>query len=407
MNTETQEIIRVEEITSIMMNAGEVLTKNQNLSEKAVSKAKFLLDTIEGEGMSDVIDQEVNDWMVKAKQADTMLKQRRSPITQMANQIVKAFTALEAPFDSTKKDSFFSNFQIHRNAWAKSKADLQREEEKKILRNQNIAKEKIELKASIEQMVRDAYLTKLYTFKKFGQDTFNKMTLETVEEIKKAIADLKIVYPRDKFNELAINVTSIYLDPAKLAGLIFDTRSGLYDELAANFRENMEALKVNLLDQVPSKVNELKEIAKAGADARKKLEQDALERQQKEDQRLKEEAAEAKKQSEQNISLNKQMDNASTLFDTAAQLAEVKESNTGKTRSGYKINVLNTAGWGAIFMFYFEKEGMTLTVDDMGKKTMNQMKAFCEKYAHKEGEKIQSSHLSYEEDLKAVVTKEK
>ena len=323
----------------------------------------------------------------------------------MAQAVVKAFTSLEAPFDSAAKDSTYTTLQIHRNVWAKKKADDQKEKERQILRNQNIAREKIDLRSTIEQLVRDAYLTKLYSFKKFGQDTFNRMTLETVEETKKALSDLKILYPRDKFNELSVNVTSIYLEPTELAGLIFDTRTALYDELSANFRENMEVLKTELLDQVHSKVSELNEMLKADKTKREKLEKEALERQQKEQEKLQTEAAEAKQKSDQNINMNKQMQTASNLFNTAAQIAEVKEGTTGKTRTGYKINVLNVAGWGSIFMFYFEKEGMNLTVEDLGKKTMNQMKAFCEKYAHKEGEKIESAHLSYEEDLKAVVTK--
>jgi hypothetical protein len=407
MSTETMEtgMIKVEEITSIMMGAGEVLAKNKKLSDSAVNKAKALQDTIEGEGMSDLLDTELNDWMVKAKQADTIMKNRRTPITQMANQVVKAFTFLESPLDSTKKDSYYATFQNYRNGWAKKRAEEQREKEQQILRNQNIAKEKIVLKANIENIVRSTYTDKLFEFKKYYQDLVNNMTIENVEETRTKIKDIKMLYPRDRFYEIAAPVTSAYMDKVQLASFIFETRAALYDELAANFRENMESLQFELLEMFPAKIIELKEIAKSDATQRKLMQEQADQRKKEAEDKLIKEAEEAKLQAEKTIEANKQMETAGTLFESAAALAEVADSGTGKVRQGYKINVLNASGWGGIFLFYFEKEGMNLSVDEMGKKTMNQMKAFCEKHAHKTGEKISSAHLTYEEDFKAVTTK--
>ena len=43
--------------------------------------------------------------------------------------------------------------------------------------------------------------------------------------------------------------------------------------------------------------------------------------------------------------------------------------------------------------------------EDALKKTGNQQKAFCEKHAHKTGEMIDSIHLEYEEDYKAIASK--
>lgn len=406
--TETQQtgLIKVEEITSIMVNAGDVLAKNENLVKLASDKGQTYLDTIEGHGMNDEIDAELNAWQVKAKTALEIMNNRRSPITQMMTQIAKVFTGLEAKIDPAKPDSVYSKIQAHRNAFAKQKAEAQRAKEQEILKAQNIAKEKIELKAKIEQQVREIYQNKLYAFKKSANDKFNELTLVNIYKTIEDLQAIKTLYPRDKFNEISVTVVSLYLEKAELAGLIFDTRAGLYDELAANFRENMEDIRQSLLNLVPSRKAELEEIANASKAEQKRLQDEAFLRQQAEDQRLKDEANQAKLNDEANVNLQKQIATTGNLFETTAALAEVKE-NSGPVRQGYKITIMSPAGWGAIFLFWFANEGQKMEASAMGKKTLDQMKAFCEKHAHKTTEKVDHIHVVYEEDYKAVAVKEK
>jgi hypothetical protein len=136
------------------------------------------------------------------------------------------------------------------------------------------------------------------------------------------------------------------------------------------------------------------------------LQDEAFLRQQKEDQRLRDEAALAKQNDAANVNLKQQIENTGNLFETQAALAEVSES-TGKTREGYKITVMSMAGWGAIFLFWFEKEGQKMDAASAGKKTLDQMKGFCEKHGHKTNEKIDHIHIVYEEEYKAIAVREK
>lgn len=410
MSTVTQEnpsteLIKVDEIKSIMLGAGDILAKNESLVSKATNKGQFYLDTIEGGEMTDDLDAELNTWQVNAKAALGIMNNRRSPITQMMTKMASAFTSLEAKIDPAKPNSVYTKIQNHRNAWAKKKADVQRAKETQILKEQNIAKEKIRLVAEIQRQIRDAYQNKLYAFKKSAQDKFNSLLLTNVDEVKKSLLELKMIYPRDKFYELPVEITSIYLEPSEKASLIFDTRIALYDELAANFRENMEDIQQTLLGQVSSRVLELKEIDKSkDAETRKRLEEDAENRRKADELKLQNETESNKQADLQKVELEKQINTTGTLFNTTAALAEIKQ-DTGKSRQGYKITVESAAGWGAIFLFWFEKEGQKMILADMGKKTLDQMKAFCEKHAHKQNEKIDHASVVYEEDYKAIATK--
>jgi hypothetical protein len=406
MSTTTTEIsnINVEEISTTMENAGLILVANETLADKAVKGGQALLDTIEGGEMTDEIDSALNTWQIKAKDAVKLLNGRRAPITQMMTKLAGYFTAQENKLDPKKADTVAAKIQSARDKWATFKAAEQRKKEQEILRQQNIAKERISLKADIQSHIRSIFNQKLSAFKTDIQNKYNQLTLENFEEIKAYISQRPVLYPIDAFRKIAPAVFGAFLDPAEVEKMIYDERELLYDELAAVFQENIEVEKSNTLELIPSRILELKEIAKAGAAEKKKLEAAAEARRIAEEQRLAKEKSDQELKDKANVAAVVQMETASTLFDTTAAMAEVKET-AGKAKSAEKINVLSTDGWGAIFIFYFEKEGKGLSVEEFGKKTMNQMKAFAEKQANKIGEKIDNPFVIYEEEVKAVTSK--
>jgi hypothetical protein len=408
METITQEaktgLIKVEEITGIMSGAGDILIKNQKLVAAAADKGKSYLDTIEGAEMSDEIDAALNEWQIKAKQALEIMNTRRSPITQMMTRMARAFTTLEAEIDPAKPESVYSRIQNIRNSFAKQKAEAARKKSEEILRNKNIADEKIRLTAEIEKQVRDAYQKKLYAFKKSANEKFNSMTLASVEETREYIKGLKLVYPRDKFTDLSVFILPVYMDSVEKDRMILVTKLGLYDELSANFRENMEDTQQSILGQFTSRVRELKDIANSNTETANRLEREAKERQEAEQARLITDQEKAKAIDAQNIEMNKQVATTGNLFDATEQLANINQ-NSGKTRLGYKITVKSMTGWGAIMAFWLTKEGITSDHNTIGKKTLEQMKAYCEKIAHKNNEKVIHADVVYEEDYKAIATK--
>ncbi len=404
--TETQstEIIKVEEITSIMINAGEALTKNTKLNASAVKKIQSLLDEIEADGMTAERDAELNSWQIKAKEALPIMNARRSPITQMANRIISAFTACENDINPAVKTSYYVKAQMYRNSWATKLAEEKRKKEEEILNQQKAAQEQINVKSEAENQIRVSYNEKLFQCKTYVNKLLNEMTIETHFQVKKKIEDINLLYPRDKFYELSVNITSFILDKNVLDEIIKNTKVALYDELAANFRENMEVTKQEVLDKIPSKINELNEMAKASKSQKEELERQQKEREQLEADRLKKEAEDAQKLAEQKIEQQKEADKISNLFDQQSQLAELETQ--GKSKDGYEIVIKNNAAWGAIFMFYFEKNANSMTIEEFGKKTGNQMKAFAEKAALKDDkEKIVSVHLVYNPIVKALVSK--
>ena len=78
------------------------------------------------------------------------------------------------------------------------------------------------------------------------------------------------------------------------------------------------------------------------------------------------------------------------------------ESVAPETRDSFKITLLTKTAIAEIFTFWFQREGLTLTIEELQKKTITQMIAYCEKIGHKSGEMIVSENLKYEPVYKAV-----
>ena len=399
MQTETTTgLIKVEEVSSIMATAPDVLTKNQNLLAKAKSNAQPLIDTA-ASGMSDELDQKMNDWQVRGKEALKILNERRSPITQMMTQISKVFTGMENDLKETNE-----RIQKFRDGFAAEKIRQQRLKEAEIKKQQDNANERITIKAKIEENLRFTFQDFLLKAKTYVNQRFEALTLENFAEGEKWLKEFSVVFKIDKWQEFKPVVNAIYLTQAEVENVVLNVKTALYDELAATFRENMEVLKQETLDKLPSKKTELETIAKAGEEEKQRLEAERAKRIEEENKRLEDEAAKAKAQAAEQISATKEVEAVNTLFDAQAQMAEVAGGTNAK--EGYNIEVKNYAGWMQLASFWFEHEGKTLAADKFEKKTLGQMKAFAEKAALKnEKEKIESAHLVYHEVFKAVTTK--
>ena len=87
------------------------------------------------------------------------------------------------------------------------------------------------------------------------------------------------------------------------------------------------------------------------------------------------------------------MELTNTLFNNEVQLAEA--ATDAKAIESYEIEVKNAPAWLLIVSFYFEKEGKKLDVETLGKKSLNQMKKFCESHYKKTNEKIDNQYIAY------------
>lgn len=407
---ESTELAQFNELPAIAANAPAVLAKNTNYVNRGVKKGQGLLDTIESMGggaqMDPDLDAACNEYLLEVKKAIDIMNTGSEPITKMLTAIHKEFTSLRNTIDWKKDGTVPFKIQEARNELARAVAAEQRRQEQALLNKQRADKEKIDILAAVELKVRTRFNEILFTGKKMFNDVFNGMTLDNVSDVTDRINKIPDIYHQSKFNEInEINagVTAVYIPATELASIIYDARASLYPECSKAFTEEMTALRLGLLDMIPARVAELKEIAKAGKKEQERLQKEAELRQRQADIDL-----EAENQRKANEALmaeqqTKEIGTAQLSFEKDVAQADIFSSGTQAVKHAYILHVRSSTGYMMVTNLWFKHFAKSMPLDKFDKKTFGSMKADLENLAFNGGEMLApSQHYEYVEDVKAI-----
>lgn len=424
MVTETQqpsqELIIIEKSTEIFKTAGQILQTNKTRSEKAVIVGNNILNAIRANGMTPELDERANNYLVNCSAALKEMNESRSEVTKIMDEIKKMYTSYEASISVKTAGTPANLIQSERDAYARKVAEEKREAERKAQEEADRKNQIIELNAAVQKEFTAQYFNHVTASKKKIADAFNQTTLETIADFEAKLNNytpvLKITFSRTPF---AINTFHL-VDTETLKQICDTIEADLVKVYGEDFPKQMALTTQHYKDLIPSRINQLEEAKKrdeeikAAQDAaeRERLEKIKREEEEKEAQRKRDEEAriareaeEQKKQEELNIQAKAEGEKAMTLFEKEAAIAEVVEAP--ETRTGYDITVTHQVGFVQLFTLWFEKEGKNLPIDKIEKTSFGQIKAWAEKHAHKNNEKIESNYIVYENSYKAVNRKAK
>ena len=82
------ELIKIDEVKSILSSFPDTIGKNSNSVKKCNEAGQALLDTIEGEGMNETIDQAAADYLKKVNVTLKNMDERRKPIDVYKRQLL-------------------------------------------------------------------------------------------------------------------------------------------------------------------------------------------------------------------------------------------------------------------------------------------------------------------------------
>lgn len=394
------ELITVTQLEDVVKNGGQILTSNKARTEKAISVGNNILSAIaEAGGLDDQLDIRCNKFLVNCRDAKKEMEEMRKPITQMFDQIKKEFTSSENDLDIRKNGSVPFIIQSHRNEYVKK---IEAEKEKERLANEqklNEEKERIDIRTAIESQL-SVYVRDHITDRKSKlQKTFNEITNENFIAKSKALQDLKPVYHKAHFIDFVPNVNPQYIKLNEVATMtqeVMDKQD--FTLIGAVVEGELNAFIKELVEKLPSLKSELDRLAKANEEDKKKIEEAKKQREADDKKKLEDDAAAEKLKKDQELKIASEAQKADAVMDNLA----VFENKGPETRSGYEISILHQAGAVEIFTFWFEREGAKCTIDELERKSIGQMKTFCERLAHKDGEMISSKYLKYEAVYKAV-----
>lgn len=453
-----QQIAVINNSVELFKTGPQILLSNCARASKALEIGKSVLLQIETEGMTEEIDARAMNYLSNIGKALPEIKDARAPITQVMTSLAKMFTEIENELDPKKEKTIAWNIQQHRNAWAKKLAEEQRQREIDAENKRRKETEAIELKAFLRTQVFNEYNRYLLHVKQKMQSALNNCTLDNIDSTLQIFKEYSPSLSREKYNGMELQTPLVMKyhsidDLMVFAEIIKEER---YAELSNNYLAEMTSKRDELIELIPSKRIELQEIENLRIEAEKKKkladeqrlkdeaelkkikDKEAQDKAKKElEEKQRKEAADLQKlKDEQEQLLNQQKEReqeADKLLNDEAQenlAADIEKTEVAAegdktlamfqeqeaivattqapaSRLGYEIIILHQAAYGAIFQLWFTNEGAKMPLDKLDKYSLGQMKAWCEKHAHKTSEKIESKFLKYEPTYKAVNTKAK
>ena len=384
------ELIKVEEFTSLMKSAPDALGKNQKSIANCNSAGQAILDTIQGEGMTDELDAKAAEYLKKVNVTITNMKSRRAPVTQLFDRIRSIFTTDEKAIDPKDKSTIPGKIAAERDRYAALKREEERRKQQEMQRQANIEKEKGTYRFAIEQAINTHMSSYFAEQQKNLSHIWESITLATFELKEKSIRGWSTLYPREHFDTFNQDITTYYLDAQTKANIKAEILSNKYSAFSQQYKFDMEDLRQSFIDRLSSKKQELieeEELRKKDAEAAAKAETERKQREEEERKQRELEIQQKEHEQQQKAESSIQSAQMNSLFATAAASVTTR---TSKAKVTERIKILHPAGFLEIYQMWWINEGQNLTIEEL-EKIHKKMISFCEKKANSDDEmKIKS-----------------
>ena len=395
------ELIKIEEKKNILSSFPDIMGKNTNSVKKCNEAGQALLDTIEGEGMNETIDQATADYLKKVSVTLKNMDERRKPITQIFDRIRSFFTSQEKQIDPKDPSTIPGKLVIKRNEYAKFKYEEEQKRKREAEQRARIETEK----ANYQQMIENSLLSYFnqYLSSKVSelQGIFSNLTYENFDREVIGITVFQTDYPKSHFDKFSADSATYYISQETKKEIRRNVLEGKYEQYAQQYKAKIVSVKQDLTDRVPSKRKELAELEQlrlANAEEAAKAEELRKQREKEAAAKRMEELKKEEEAVKQEAALKAQQSSIGSLFMEAAASIAPPPTNA-KVKE--KIVVLHQQGYLEIFQMWWINEGQTLPVEEL-EKIFKKMITYCEKQANSKDQKhIESKFIRYEADVKA------
>ena len=394
-------LVKIEEVSSIMSSFPEIVGKNNTSVQKCNEAGQTLLDTIEGEGMNEALDEKVSEYLKKVSVTVNKMGERRKPLTQIFDRIRSHFTSQEKMIDPKSPNTIPGMLTIKRNEYAQYKYEQEQKRRKEAERQASVEKEK----ASYRQDLENSLLThfNLYLTQKISeiQNIFSGLTSENFSRESIGITVFPTEYPKAHFDKFTAEHATFYITNEAKREIRQSVLQGKYEQYANQFRSTVVQTRQELIDRLPSKRKELAEqmqLRQQNAEAAAQAEEARKRREAEESAKRLAEIKRQEEESKQRNAQEAQKDAIGGLFGAAAATVAAPPTNA-KVKE--KIVVLHPNGYLDIFQMWWINEGQSMSLEEL-EKSMKKMVTCCEKLANgKDQEHIQSQYIRYENEVKA------
>ena len=395
------ELIKIDEVKNILSSFPDIIGRNTSSVKKCNEAGQTLLDTIEGEGMNEAIDQAAADYLKKVSVTIKNMDERRKPITQIFDRVRSFFTSQEKEIDPKDSTTIPGKLVAKRNEYAKFKYEEEQKRKKEAEQRARIETEKANYQQTIENSLLSYFNQYLSSKVSELQGIFSNLTHENFDREVIGITVFQTDYPKSHFDKFSADSATYYISQETKKEIRRNILEGKYEQYAQQYKAKLLNVKQDLTDRIPSKRKELAELELlrlANAEAAAKAEEVRKQREAAETAKQMEEIKKAEEAAKQEAAMKAQQSSIGSLFAGAAASIAPPPTNA-KVKE--KIIVLHQQGYLEVFQMWWINEGQTLPVEEL-EKIFKKMITYSEKQANsKEQKHIESQFISYEADVKA------
>lgn len=397
-NTQALTLFEPQNVQTLAEIAPKSLRENQTSHARCLEVGNTLLLRVKKEGMSDALDIEIAQFIEKAKITVKKMNGKRTPVTQLFDQIRKVYTSMENEVDPSKADSIPNQLQAYRNAYAKKK----REEENRRRREEAARQAKENAKARYRTDVEVDYVSQFNALvnKSINEltDMDKRLTLDNYEIIYDGVKEYACELPE----AWCQNVISGAHRPAELTpdecrAIQANVMAGLVTRFKEQFPFEVQSTRDDIFDRLPSKKKELERMAKASAEEASKIKADMEAKEREEAARKEAERKEREKQDAATSQLASKKQEMDGLFGlpVATPVGYQPKSQVKK-----KVIIETAEDIMKVIAFWWSQEGCTKTIEELKKEFKKQI-TYANTAANSKDAPMFISDLRYEDEIKA------
>lgn len=360
-----------------------------------------LLARVKQEGMSDTLDMDIARFIEKAKVTVRKMNGKRTPVTQLFDQIRKVYTSLENDIDPTKTDSIPNQLQAYRNDYARRK----QEEEERRRRDEAMRQAKENARQRYRTDVETDYLSQLNALINTAVNELNDLdrsiNLDNLDNFA-AVADSIKAFNCELSDEWCATCASTahrppQLTPDECRAIQAAVMSSLAPSLKEKYLLELQDTRQTILDRLPSKKTELQRIAKASAQEAQRIKAEMEQRERAEAERKEAELRERQQQEAAQKQLQSQRQEMDSLF---GMPATPTAAYIPKTQVKKKAVVSNPDDVMKIVSFWWSQEGCRRSLEDLCKDFRKQIN-FANAAANSKDNPMFITGLQYADEIKA------
>ncbi len=365
---------------------------------RCIEAGKSLLERVGREGMSDALDMEIAAYIEKAKATVRKLNGKRTPVTQLFDQIRKAYIAMENNVDPSKTTSVPGQLQAHRNAYAQKKYEederRRREEAARLAKENAINRYRADVEEDYGRQFNTLVNNSINTLTELDRQTTLDNHAATCASLRNYSCELPDTWCQ--------TVTSGALRPAGLSpdecrAIQANVMAGLVRRFKEQYAFEVTTTRDDILDRMPSKKKELERMAKASADEAAKIKSQLEAKEREEAARKDTERTEREKQEAAAAKLASEKQEMDGLF--GAPVA-VPVNYQPKTQVKKKVVVETPDDIMAIVAFWWSQVGSTLSMEELTKEFKKQI-TFANTAANSKNNPMFISNVRYDDEIKA------